>query len=403
MSLHTVANLRDSVSGILSGLDLSNVDDLNGCFTRAAATLIQQADVPEASGIQNITLYAGVFDYACDPRIFGTAINDIRPQGITRNANNFVTKLDQEDFDRTKAWYYPSGTRSTFQYQNGQPIIRIVAPFPTQQVIINPMTSTTGWTAAGTASNLMQDSTNYYQTPASLRFNITTGLGTLTNTLQSPLSMSSYEDVGVVFLAIQIPTGATATNLTNIELKLGSDGSNYDALTVTSGFLGSWVSGEWLLVAFDFSGATSTGTPNWASIQYVQVSLTVAGAFTNFRVGGLFMSLPTPAQILYQSAAIFLASGTTAPTVQITNTTDEIILTDPAYNIYLFESANAVLQNTGAGASDATTIKINQILHGFGEQLGLYQIYRGDNPSQEIRTVGSWYDPGQGYDTNSRY
>jgi len=407
MALHSVFQLKNSVAGILSGLDLSNVDDLNPSLERAASVLIQTADVPEASGIQNIILYSGIFDYLCDPRIFGTAINDIRPQGISRQPNDFVTKVDQSDFDRTKNYYYPSGTMSSFQYQNGVPIISIVAPFTTQQVIIDPMnsvgTSPNAWVASGTASAPIQDNTNYYQSPASLRFNLTVGTGNLTKTLQSSLSVANYQGVGVAFLAIQIPQGATASNLTNLTLKLGSSSSNYDHVTVTQGFLGSWISGEWLVVSFDFSTSTSVGTPNWSAIQYVQVSAVVAGTFTNFRIGYLTMSLPTPAQILYQSSAIFLAVGSTSPTTAITANTDTIILNDAAYNIYLYESAQAILENTGAGASDATAIKINQKLHGVRArngaiiESGLYDLYRGDNPSQEIRQLGTYYDTGYGY------
>lgn len=393
MALKSVSNLKDSVAGLLSGIDLANVDDLDGCFERAAATLVQKADVPEASGIQNITLYSGVFDYSCDSRIFGTAINDIRPQGISRNPADMVIKTDQETFDLNKNFALNLETTATFQYQNGQPIIRIRVPFTVQQVVIDQMNETTGWTAAGTASNLRKDTTSFYQSPASLRFNLGTGTGTLTKTLQSPLSMADYEDVGVAFLAIEIPPGATASDLTSISLKLGSDGSNYDLVSETDGFLGAWVSGQFLLVAFDFSSSTSTGTPDWSAIDYVQVSLVAGANFTNFRVGGLFISLPSQAQILYQSAAIFLPSGSTSPLTVITAVSDTIILTDAAYNIYLFESALAVLQNVGASASDATTIKINRILDGNRDtgDIGLYARYRGDNPSQEIRTLGIWY------------
>lgn len=408
MSLHTVSQLKYSVAGILSGIDLNNVDDVDGCLERAASTLIQKADVPEASGIQNLTLYSGVFDYLCDPRIFGTAINDIRPQGISRRPNDFVSKVDQEDFDRTKNFYYPSGTMSTFQFQNGVPIIRIQAPFPKQQVIIDPMnaigTSPNAWVASNTASNLAVDYTNFYQSPASLRFTIT-GLGTgiLTKTLQSPLSMSSYQGVGTAFLAIEIPTGSTATDLANINLKLGSDSSNYNLVQANAGFLGAWVSGQWLLVAFDFSTASTIGSPNWSAIQYVQVLIGTLTTQTNFRIGGLFMSLPSPAQILYQSAAIFLAEGSTSPTVAITDDTDTIILTDAAYNIYLQESALSILQNTGASASDDSSLKINQMLDGAPNDIGLYARYRGDNPSQEIRTTGTWYSTDMPYNNNNGY
>lgn len=402
MALKTVADLKYSVAGLLSGIDLANVDDLNGCFERAASTLAQKADVPEMSGIQNITLYSGVFDYACDPRIFGTAINDIRPQGISRNPNNFVSKLNQEDFDRTKNWYYPSGTRSTFQYENGVPIIRIVAPFPKQQAIIDTMSSVGtapyDWVASGSASNLTQDDSVFYETPASLRFTLTgSSTGILTKTLQSPLDISTYQGVGVAFLAIMIPSGATASALTSIALRLGSDSGDYSEVSETEGFLGAWISGQWLLVAFDFAGATDTGTPDWSNADYVQVRLAHTATFTNFRVGGLWISYPSPAQILYQSAAIFIPTGSTSPSTSITADTDTIILTDPAYNIYLQESALAVLQNTGASASDATSIKINQMLDGSPNDIGLYARYRGDNPSQEIRQTGSWYDTSPSY------
>lgn len=394
--LKTVADYKDSVAAILSGLDLSNVDNQNGAFERAARTMIQKADIPEASQIQNITLFAGVYDYLCDQSIFGTAINDIRPQGISRNYSDTVVKTDQELFDRTKKWY-PSGTRSTFQYQNGKPIIRIVAPFPKQQVIINRMSATSGWTASGTASGLAQDMTNFYEAPASLRFNLGAGIGVLSNTLQSPLSMANQQGVGTGFLAIQIPQGSDPTTLTNIALKLGSDAANYSTALSSAGFLGAWIANEWLLVPFDFSKTVDTGTPNWAAIQYVEVDLNATGDFINFHVGGLFMSLSSPAQILFQSAAIFLPAGASVPLTTITDDTDQIILSDPAYTIYEFEGALSILQQTGAGASDNTSLKIMGMLDGTKGDIGLYARYRGDNPSQEIRQTGVWYENNNGY------
>lgn len=389
MALPTVANLKDSVAGLLSGVDLNNVDNLNGALERAARVLVQKADVPEASGIQNIVLYQGVFDYACDTRIFGTAINDIRPQGISRPIWDSVVKNDQETFDRTKG-YFPSGTMATFEYQNGVPIIRIKAPFPQQQNILDQMNSTTGWTAAGSASGLTEDSAVYYQAPSSLRFTLTgSSTGTLTKTITST-DLESYEDVGVAFLAIRIPDGATATDLTSIALRLGSSDSNYDSVSETEGFLGAWTAGNWLLVAFDFAGSSSTGTPDWSAIDYVQVRLAHTATFTNFRVGQLFICQPSPSQILYQSAALFIPSGSTATTETITANTDTIILNNPAYTLYEYESALSVLQQTGGGSGDSMTIRLQNDLK------ELYMIFRGDNPSQELRLIGNYYEDGYG-------
>lgn len=400
MSLHTVAEFKDSVAGLLSGLDLSNVDNLNGALERAARVLVQQAGIPEASGVQNIVLYSGVYDYACDPRIFGTALVDIRPQGISRPVTDFVYKRSQEQFDRTKG-YLPSGTMATFQYSNGNPIIRIVSQAPQQQLIIDQMNATTGWVAAGSASALTQDTAVYYKSPASLRFTLTgASTGTLTKTLTNVVNLSSYENVGVAFLATRIPDGITATDLTSISLKLGSDSTNYDLVTETEGFLGAWISGDWLLIAFDFAGAVSTGTPNWSAIDYVQVSLTTLSTMINFRVGGLWVCQPSPAQILYQSAAIFVPTGTNVAEKTITANTDEIILDDPAYTLYEYEAALSVLQQTGGGKGDSMTAELNERLNGIRARngaiikLGLYDLYRGDNPSEELRTLGNYYEEG---------
>lgn len=406
MALKTVSELKNSVAAMLSGIDITNVDDLNGCLERAAKIMLQKADVPEASGIQNITLYSGVFDYACDSKIFGTAINDIRPQGISRNPSNFVTKVNQEDFDRTKNFYYPSGTMSTFQYQNGSPIIRIVAPFPKQQNVIDSMNATTGWVATGNATGLVQDVTNFYQSPASLRFSLTSGTGTLTKT-ENSTNLSVYQNVGVAFLAIQMPSTATATNLTSIELRLGSSSSNYNSVIATTGFLGSWVAGNWILVAFDFSTATTVGSPTWGAITYVDLIFTISGNITNFRVGGLWISFPTPAQILYQSAAIFLPSGSSTAITTITSNSDSIILTDPAYTIYQHEAAIAVCQQTGGTLGSSTITTLEAALNGARTRtgvvinLGLYDLYRGDNPSESLRKLGSYYDNDMPYGGNN--
>jgi hypothetical protein len=262
------------------------------------------------------------------------------------------------------------------------------------------MSDDADWTASGSVSNLTDDASVYYQEPSSLRFTLTgSSAGVLTAT-PNPISISSYEDVGVAFLAIQIPTGATATNLTSIQLKLGSSASDYDSVTQTTGFLGAWTAGEWLLVSFDFSGSTSTGTPNWSAIDYVQVTINHTGTFTNFRLGGLWISLPSQNQLMYQTAALFLPSGSTTPSTTITATTDTILLSDPAYTIYEYESAISVLQQTGGTNADPTMSELQSVLHGDGKRTGLYNHYRGDNPSAELRQIGSWYsgsDYGYGY------
>jgi hypothetical protein len=391
MAFRTVSALKDSVAGLLAGLDMANVPDLNATLERGVANMLTRCYVPEASGIQNIALYSGVIDYPINENIYEADIVDIRPQGVSRPVWDFTVKTNQANFDRTKNYYW-NGTRATMQYNNGTPIVRIVTQGVTPQVILDQMNDTTGWTAAGTASGLVQDTASYWQSPASLRFSVTTGTGTLIKTINQA-DLSSYEDVGVAFLAVYIPS---TTNLTSISLKLGSSSLAYDSVTATAGFTGAWTANNWLLVPFDFSTSTSTGTPDWSAIDYAQVSIVASGTETNFRVGQLFISMPTPHQILYQSPAIFLALGASTPTTTITANTDEVILNTAPYNIYLYESAYAVLENMSGDLANKMFERISTRLGvdtRTGKVIGgLYEPYMADNPSEQIRQGNSYYD-----------
>ncbi|MEI6532498.1 MAG: hypothetical protein WCO06_01520 [Candidatus Roizmanbacteria bacterium] len=397
----TVSQLKDSVAGLLSGLDLQNVDSLYKAFERAARVFTQKAKIPETQGIQNIMIYDGVTDYLIDQSIFGTTLLDIRPQGISRQPSNFVFKKFGDDFDREKQ-YKSQSTVACFDYSAGVPIIRIISNYTPPQIVLDTMSDTTGWVASGSASLLASDSAIYYKKPASLRFTLTgSSTGVLTKTLTNSIDLTSYQGMGVKFLAIEIPTGAIATNLTNIEFRLGSDSSNYYTVTQTTGFLGSWVSGQWLLVAFDLSTASTTGSPVITAIDYLQVRIAHTGTFTNFRVGGLWISLPSQTQIVYGSAGFFKVGNTVLQTITTDN--DSIILSDPAYAIYEYECALAVLQQTGGGASDSTMASFNSILNGLRArngmvvQMGLYDLYRAENPSAELRTSGTYYSNDNNY------
>jgi len=261
-----ISNLKDSIAGILSGIDISNVANLYGALERAARVLVQKADIPEASGVQNITLYSGVTDYLCNTTIFGTAIRDLYPQGTTRQINDYVYKKPGEMFDRTKG-YLPNGTMVTFKYVKGVPVIRIVSTKVIPKIILDSMNDTTGWTAGGDASGLAKDSAFYYQEPASLRFNLANAgsQGYLEKTLTSTIDLTGYQGQGVCFLAVYTPTGA---DFSSFGLRIGSDSANYYEVTNTSGFLGAFQSGEFQLVALDLSLATTVGTPDITKIAY---------------------------------------------------------------------------------------------------------------------------------------
>lgn len=394
MALHTVGELKDGVSALLQNIDLDTVTNLNGALERSARTVVQQADIPEASGVQPITLYGGVSYYAAPTTIFGGAINLIRRQGEASAPWDYNYKVPVDQFTRTKN-YMPNGYMLDIEYRNGVAMLGISTPITFPKVILDPMNETTGWAVGGSASGLAQDTTNYYQSPASLRYTLTgASSGYIEKTLTNPIDLSVYEGVGVVFLAINTPS---ATNLTAQAIRIGSSSTNYVSVSDTDGFLGAWTANNWLLVALDLAGASETGTVDWENIDYIRVTSTTGATITNFRVGSVFISLPSSNEILFQSSAIFLNSSG-VPTQAISGDGNTIVLNDAAYQLYEYESALSIAVQQGGTLASNFVQMLRTMLYGNGNtDLGLYAQYRADNPSAELRMIGSYYDSG-GYD-----
>jgi len=384
--MKTVANLKDSITGLLSGTNLDNVNNLNGCLERATRSLVQIVKCPEATGRQLYSVYDRVYNYPAPLSIFGGSLIDFRPQGITRSMNDYNYKLPIEQFDRTKATL-PNGYNLTFEWNKGVGIFRVSQRQSAQGIVLDHLQDTTGWTAGGNASGLATDNTVYYESPASLRFNLSAGgsQGTLTKAITSS-DLTSYIGTGVVFIAVELPT---ALNFTSIGVKLGSDASNYYSMSNTTGFLGAWTSGEFIIIALDTATASKTGTPVLTAMDYCQVFFNYDGtAQVNVRLGAIFISLPSLHEMIFTSSAVFMATGS-APLSTITTVDDSILLSDSAYTLLEhFGSLEVAFQISGGSATAMTQMEHEKL---YDPMNGLIALYRADNPSQEIRTTGEWY------------
>ena len=51
--MKTVLDLKDGVAGILSGIDITQISDLNGALERAARVVVQKAKIPKTPKPQN--------------------------------------------------------------------------------------------------------------------------------------------------------------------------------------------------------------------------------------------------------------------------------------------------------------------------------------------------------------
>lgn len=392
--MYVVAQLKNKAKGLLANIDLTKVPDVNGAIERAGRSMSQKMTIPEAGGRQPYLLYDQVFDNIAPTSIFGGAIVDLRPQGVTRTQWDDTYRQQVMAFDQTKC-ELTNGVAVTFEWRNGVPIMRVAktrAPFST---LIDPMDALTGWVAGGHAASLALDSQVYYQSPSALRFNATTlGDSYLEKTLTNTINLSAYQGVGMVFLALYTPS---ATNLSSVSIRLGSSSANYVLASATQGFVGAWWANDYLLVALDLSQVTTVGTPDFTKINYVRATVTTAAAISNIRLGRLFVGLGAPYELIFKTAAIFLNSAGVASS-QISSDNDQIILNDSAFNIFEHESAIALYMNSGGSMSAPQVVQLEAALNGSRTRtgqviaLGLYDLYKAANPSEVVPVVGNWYE-----------
>ncbi len=387
---------------MLTGIDLDTDANVDVAIERAARITASKIYIPEASGRLAYTIYNGVTDYLAPPSIFGGSFVDFRPQGVIRNPSDEVYRMQIEAFDETKT-YTRNGVKLTFEFNSGTPIMRVASARTTPKVVLDPMSSITGWVAGGNASGLAVDTTVYYQQPGSLIFNLSAAgsQGYIEKTLTNPLNLTSYLNTGVQFLAVELPAAAIG-HVTSIGVRLGNDSSNYYDVSNTTGQTGAFISGKFFLIPLSLVGLTPTGTVDITKIKYIRVYINYDGtALTNIRFGYIFISLPFQYELLFQSSAIFIPNVGAFAGIQqqhITNDNDQVALLDDAYIIFEHECAIAIaFQNGGTMASGNVSNLISALngtrtRTGIVVTYGLYDLYRAAHPSEEIKTVGTYYD-----------
>ena len=303
-------------------------------------------------------------------------------------------KVPIDVFTRGK-FNLPNGYMLDLEYNKGEGIIGISSVIPLARVNFSQMGDASDFTAGGSASTPITDTVNYYEQPASIRFNLTgSSTGTISTSFDA-VDISSYQGVGVVFLAVET---LSVADLTNVAIRLGSDATgatNYVQITETEGFLGAWTANDWTLVAYDLAGATGSGTFNYAAATYLQVRIAHTATINNFRLGGCWVAMPSLNEIIYQTAAIFKDSTTGALSQSITSDNNLIILNDAAFSILELESAIAIGKQQAGGQWTEQTKGYYDDLH--DPDRGLYNLYSANNPSQQLRSIDSYYDNGDRY------
>ena len=391
---YTISNLKNDLAGILHSTSLNKVKNQTELINRAARTVIGKIDPDMTKKISQITnaVHDSIFDYTLPSDLKGKKVIDIRPQ-INREANEQFSQKFSQEFDVLKKGFqirHNAGTKS----------LRLKAPIGTAAKVLHNMNSLTSngtWTAVDDATNLTLDTLNKFSGSASLNFDVnalgSTGSIELASADMTQVDLSDLEDIAQLFVQVYIPDPSIVTNWI---LRWGSSASAYWTVTVTAPHDQDTFKTGWQTLAFDWNGATKTGSPDSSAIDYLKVTVTYDGTVeTDIRVDKISASSGVIYEIEYYSENLFRSSSGTYKT-RTTDDTDIVNLDEDSYNILLNEVAYlAAQQQQGADATFDRNF-FREELYGNPNltppKRGLYDIYETDHPGETIRPRSTYYN-----------
>lgn len=401
------------MTGFLHGTTLDQITNLNGLINRAARQLLLDVDPQETKRIVQLSpVFSNVYDYplvSIAPDLKGQKIVDIRPQVNRQSYDNYTQNYTQE-FDIQKL--STNLDAFTVNFNTGLKTIRVNDVYcPNPPVLINNadgINDNGTWTTFGTASSLSVDEVNFILgTGGALQFNMTTGAGGIVNSTQGAVNLSSTNNLAAsfvnqssMFLYGYFPT---ASQITSVQLKWGSDASDYYTVTATQSQAGTSFVNGWNLIQFPWTNSTTVvGSPNPASITYVQVTVNATANQTGVHINNIFCAMPTILNMVYYSKYMFQNSTTGAWQETTTSTSDIINLDTESYNLLLNQCGFLLAQQTqGLDALfyDASFFQ-NEYMSGIQRYSAMYKsevklpqvnYYKMPNPNP-VQYWNQWYN-----------
>jgi hypothetical protein len=250
------------------------------------------------------------------------------------------------------------------------------------------LTSNGTWAATLGAKNLTLDTLDYWDGGASLNFDLALAqtTGYIENSTMSAVDLEDEDEKGILFVMVYIPD---TTLITNFILRWGNDSSNYWSRTVTTPHDQSSFKTGWQILAFNWNGATETGTVVPTAIDYLRLTVTYSTAAdeTDLRVDKISCSRGAIWEIEYYSECLFQTSGGTWQTTT-TADIDIINLDEDGYNLYIYECLKLIAQQL-QGEDSVFDINFSN-----SELSSLYRSYLEKHPSQVKKIRQCYYRVG---------
>lgn len=318
---YTRTNMRDVLNSRVHG-KLSNLIDANEILNSAVRFVINDADLrgSKRRAILAPNVFDDVYSYTLPTDVKGNKLIDVIPQ--VKLARKPDWDLVPEDyFERLKEYRDNLISIADDDLDRRLLISRVVQ---SKKLVLGEMESLTGdgdtWVGFGTTndSDVKQDQNDYISGNASLRFQDDTAdlAGTTVGIQNKGLgatNLSEYLAGGSVFVRGRLTTGDT--NITQLNVRLGSDTSNYYAISDSTTNENTPFATGWNLVRLDLSGKTATASPVDTAIDYAAVYWTkTAGQHINDTNYGFDILIVAKGQIhdlVYYSRYLWQTTGGT--------------------------------------------------------------------------------------------
>lgn len=336
---YTVGNLKTDLTAVLHGTTLNKVQSVNPLIQRAASTLLIELDPQETIRISQLTspIFNQVYDYTLPVDLKGNGIIDIRPQANRTLLDRYLQEYNQA-FDLQKA--FTLQPNATIQWNSGSKSIRIDNNLLLSGIMLNSADTIVGngtWVASGGATNLRQNNLQFTDGVASsICFDTlaSSSPAILTNsTGQAQDLTDGYLQAHQFLYSFMNP----ASKFTSIELRFGSDASNYFKETFTQTQSGTSFANGWNLCDGDWANATVVGSPDITDIDYLQVRWVYDGTvITDVGLNQIWSRLGVISEIEYYSKYLFQNASTGAFQETITDDSNIINLDTETRNVLFF-------------------------------------------------------------------
>lgn len=272
MPQYTRSAFKSAIAGRIhskSGV-LANINVTANNAVREVISLMDLRSMKRKSTLAP-NLFNEIYQYTSPTDLKGIKVIGLQPQNMERSKHQDWELVSEEEFDRRKQHDF---NLLAFTDRDFVRKLLVSANIDRNVLVVAPLDVATGWTAFGDGTNLSTDIDEYIKGNGSVKWDISAAGGTtagIQNTALTIYDLTNYKSAGSVFVWVWI---TSATNLTNFKIRLGSDSSNYYEMTATTTNEGAAFAAGWNLIRFDFSGKTTTGTPDDDACDFAALYMT---------------------------------------------------------------------------------------------------------------------------------